>query len=101
MQQHELSPSRGFAVVAATDRSETATMVLDPGMSTGGPGHRHQDSDQWLYVLSRSGRAVVEGTTVELAPGSLLLIEPKETHQITNTGDEPLRTLNVHVPPEY
>lgn len=101
MQQHQLAPQRGFAVIAATDRSEIATMVLDPGMSTGGPNNRHDESDQWLYVLSGRGRAVVESAPLELVPGSLLLIEPKETHQITNTGDEPLRTLNVYAPPEY
>lgn len=101
MQRHELSPRRGFAVIAATDRSETTTMVLDPGMSTGSPGSRHDESDQWLYVLSGRGRAEVEGAVVDLAPGSLVLIEPRETHRIVNTGREPLRTLNVYAPPEY
>ena len=30
-----------------------------------------------------------------------MLIGRGETHEIRNTGDEPLRTLNVYVPPAY
>ncbi|MBV8229453.1 MAG: hypothetical protein JO329_05655 [Planctomycetaceae bacterium] len=30
-----------------------------------------------------------------------MLIQRGETHEIRNTGREPLRTLNVYVPPAY
>jgi hypothetical protein len=33
--------------------------------------------------------------------GSLLLIERKENHQVSNTGRGLLRTLNFYVPPAY
>jgi hypothetical protein len=36
-----------------------------------------------------------------LRPGTLLLLEPQETHDIQNTGREVLRTLNGDVPPAY
>lgn len=76
-------------------------MVLDVGQSTGGPTNAHARSDQWLYVLSGQGQAQVEGRTVPLQPGTLLLIEARERHEIANTGEQPLETLNIYAPPEY
>ncbi len=90
-----------FTVLAGTDRSQAATMVLRPGQSTGGEDNAHASSDQWLYVVSGAGRAVVGGRAVDLEAGSLLLIEAGEPHEITNTGREPLVTVNVYAPPAY
>ena len=90
-----------FDVVGGTDRSQAATMILDPGQTTGGPENAHADSDQWLYVVSGSGSAVVEGEEVSLRAGSLVLVEAGETHEIRNGGEEPLRTVNVYAPPDY
>ena len=89
-----------FDVVAGTERSQTATMVLAAGQSTGGPDNRH-DADQWLFVISGSGAATVDAETHDLEPGLLVLIEAGETHEIRNDGDEPLRTVNVYAPPAY
>jgi mannose-6-phosphate isomerase-like protein (cupin superfamily) len=92
---------KGFEVIAGTERSEAATMVLQAGGSTGGPDNTHKGSDQWLFVLEGRGRGIVNGREVELEAGALLLIEAGEAHQIDNTGDGPLRTLNFYAPPEY
>ena len=94
-------PAAGFDVVAQTRRSQAATMVLEPGESTGGPDNRHDGSDQWLYVLSGRGTATVEGREVELQPGTLLLIEAGEAHEVSAAGGAPLRTVNVYAPPAY
>jgi len=90
-----------FRVVAGTRRSQAATMVLKPRQSTGGEDNVHTGEDQWLYVVSGTGRAVVEGREVKLAGGSLLLIEAGETHEIRNPGRRPLVTINVYAPPAY
>jgi mannose-6-phosphate isomerase-like protein (cupin superfamily) len=66
-------------------------MVLAPGDAEGGSDNRHRGADQWLYVLSGRGEAVVNGRRHELRPGSLLLIEKKEKHQVRNTGRALLR----------
>jgi mannose-6-phosphate isomerase-like protein (cupin superfamily) len=90
-----------FRVVAGTSRSQAATMVLKPRQSTGGEDNVHAKEDQWLYVVSGTGRAIVEGREVKLAAGSLLLIEAAETHEIINTGRTRLVTINVYAPPAY
>lgn len=89
-----------FRVLAGTERSQAAVMMIQTAESEGGPDNRH-DGDQWLYVLSGEGEAVVNGTVAVLAPGTLLLIEAGETHEIRCTAMEPLRTLNIYAPPQY
>jgi mannose-6-phosphate isomerase-like protein (cupin superfamily) len=56
---------------------------------------------QWLFVVAGTGEAAVDGETVPPGAGTLLLINRGEVHQIENTGEGPLRTLNVYVPPAY
>ena len=90
-----------FKVVAEASHSQVAVMTLGADESVGGPDNVHNSSEQWLYVVSGVGKAVVAGERVDLAAGSILLIEAGEGHEIINTGDEPLRTVNVYAPPEY
>jgi mannose-6-phosphate isomerase-like protein (cupin superfamily) len=76
-------------------------MVLRPGQRTGGDENVHTLADQWLFVVSGAGVAVVDGRRVDLDAGTLLLIEAGETHEIINEGAEPLMTVNVYAPPAY
>lgn len=45
--------------------------------------------------------ALVEGQRVELRQGTLVHIRRGDTHEIRNTGESVLQTLNVYVPPAY
>lgn len=101
MEIRQLEFNSEFEVVAGNERGQAAVMVIAPGESEGGPDNRHPWSDQWLFVVSGSGEAIVSGETHQLSAGSLLLIEKNETHEIRNTGAEPLRTLDLYVPPAY
>ena len=77
-------------------------MVLPPGESEGGPDNRHRGADQWLFVVSGSGRATLNGRHYPLRAGRLLLIEQGDTHEIKNTSRrDQLVTLNFYVPPAY
>jgi hypothetical protein len=42
-------------------------MVLAPGDAEGDPGNRHRGADQWLLVVSGSGRALVNGKQQRLS----------------------------------
>lgn len=101
MQKKHLRFGRGFKVLMGTRRGQAAQMTLPPGGMEGGPGNRHRGADQWLYVVSGSGQAMVKGRVHRLHAGVLLLIERGERHQIRNTGRLPLKTLNFYAPPAY
>ena len=92
---------KGFRVAMSNRRGQAATMVIAPGDSEGGPDNRHRGADQWLFVVSGSGVAVLGGRTRRIKAGSLVLIERCTTHEIRNTGRAPMKTLNVYVPPAY
>jgi mannose-6-phosphate isomerase-like protein (cupin superfamily) len=101
MKHTRLKGDQDFRVALGNTRSQVVEMILAPGESEGGPDNRHRGSDQWLYVVSGTGRAIVKGKRYLLQAGTLILIEQRETHEIRNTGRSRLRTLNVYVPPAY
>jgi mannose-6-phosphate isomerase-like protein (cupin superfamily) len=101
MKRKQLKLKSEFAVVLGNRRSQAAEMVLAPGKSEGGPDNRHRGADQWLFVVSGRGRAIVNGRGRPLREHTLLLIERGDTHEIKNTGRAPLVTLNFYVPPAY
>lgn len=82
-------------------------MTLRPGATSDDePSNEHPDCEQWLFVISGSGEAVIgkrRGSLrrIALAANSLLLIEKGELHQIKNTGRRALVTINFYVPPAY
>jgi mannose-6-phosphate isomerase-like protein (cupin superfamily) len=92
---------KGFHVAIGNTRSQAAQMVLAPGASEGGSDNRHSGADQWLFVVSGIGVAIVDRKRIPLRSGSLILIERGDTHEIRNTGRTELRTVNVYVPPAY
>jgi mannose-6-phosphate isomerase-like protein (cupin superfamily) len=101
MKREHLRFGKGFHVAVRNERSQAAQMVIAPGGKEGGPHNRHRGADQWLFVVSGSGVAIVEGKRHALRAGSLVLIERGEVHEIRNTGRTALKTLNIYVPPAY
>jgi mannose-6-phosphate isomerase-like protein (cupin superfamily) len=101
MKQAHLRFGDGFRVSIGNRRSQAASMTLAPGDSEGGPDNRHRGADQWLFVQSGTGVAIVDRRRVKLRTGSIVLIERGDRHEIRNTGRTPLRTLNIYVPPAY
>jgi mannose-6-phosphate isomerase-like protein (cupin superfamily) len=91
----------GFRVLTGDDHSQAATMVIAPGQSEGSPDNFHRNTDQWLYVESGAGEAIVNGHQYQLKRGALLLIQRGDKHEIRNSGRRPLKTLNFYVPPAY
>lgn len=101
MKRKTLRFGKGFSVVLGNARSQAAQMVLAPGKSEGDASNRHAGADQWLYVVSGSGVATVNGRRYSLRPAMLLLIEHGDRHEIRNTAKQPLKTLNFYVPPAF
>lgn len=107
LQTHDAMKSRhlrmgiGFLPIFEANGVQAAQMVIRPGGKEGGPDNRHRGADQWLFVVSGEGVAIVEGARRALRPGGLLLIERGERHEIRATGRTPLKTVNFYSPPAY
>ncbi len=101
MKRKKLTFKRGFRVAIDHERAQAAEMTIPPGDKEGGPDNRHRGADQWLFVVEGHGEARIEGRKLQLAPGTLVLIERGEKHEIRNAGSGDLKTLNFYVPPAY
>ena len=101
MKHKRLKFGKGFRVVFDNARGQAAEMVIAPGDAEGNPHNRHAGADQWLFVVAGSGEARINGRKKTLREGDLLLIEKNDRHEIRNTGNTLLRTLNFYTPPAY
>lgn len=93
--------TEGFRIAFDHAGLQAAEMVIAPGDKEGGPDNRHHGADQWLFVISGTGLAIVEGSRRVLRKGSLLLVERGERHEIRNTGRTLLKTINFYSPTAY
>jgi len=58
-------------------------------------------ADQWLFVVSGTGAAIVNERRYRLQKHSLVLVDHGDRHEILYTGRSPLVTLNFYAPPAY
>ncbi|MBD3264064.1 MAG: cupin domain-containing protein [Candidatus Omnitrophica bacterium] len=101
MKSYTVKPKESWEVPEGTKFSHGKIMVVEPHQSIGGPENRHEDNNQWVFVLSGHGEAIVSNKVIALKHHKLLLVEAGENHEIRNTSDETLETLNFYAPKEY
>lgn len=66
--------------------------VIEPGHSIG--RHTHGPHDEEAYVIvAGHGQMFLDGETVEVGPGDVIVNAPGGTHGLVNTGTEPLRMV--------
>jgi mannose-6-phosphate isomerase-like protein (cupin superfamily) len=75
MKRKRLRLGKGFRVALGNRRSQAAEMVLPPGDAEGDSRNRHRGADQWLFVVSGTGTATINGKRYPLRGGVLVLIE--------------------------
>ena len=64
--------------------------ALHPGA---GVGHHEQHEDEVYYVLSGKGVMTVDGTAVDMTPGTAVLTRPGSTHSLKQIGSDDLVVL--------
>ncbi|MHC4177793.1 MAG: cupin domain-containing protein [Planctomycetota bacterium] len=55
--------------------------------------HHHVETEEIYYILHGQGSMRVGEETRRVGPGDAIAIPPGASHQITNTGTEPLKFL--------
>lgn len=98
----ELRYGRG-SVVRLVDAGIGARQVdlhlntINPGTAPG-PYHLHNQVENVYYVLEGRGVIRIDGTDHEVAPGQAVFIPPGVPHSAHNSGDGPLRLLEIYAP---
>jgi mannose-6-phosphate isomerase-like protein (cupin superfamily) len=80
-------------------RSQLVVMALLPGEEIG--TEVHGESDQLLYVVRGQGVAVFGNGKEAFAKGAVFCVPAGTTHNVINTGDEPLKLFTVYSPPQH
>jgi mannose-6-phosphate isomerase-like protein (cupin superfamily) len=60
--------------------------------------HVHAAEDDAFYILEGELTFVFGERTVAAPPGTFVLVPPGVEHGFRNTGDGPVRMLNIHAP---
>ncbi len=63
------------------------------------PWHKHEGSEEIIYVMEGSGKAESRTDSCEIGPGTVLCVELSSEHRIINTGSGQLRLLCSYSPP--
>lgn len=79
-------------------KSQLVLMSLLPGEDIGVETH---DGDQLLYAVKGAGVALVNGASEPFEKGMMLCVPAGTSHNVINTGDEPMKLYTVYAPPQH
>ena len=91
----------GFKILHTTERSQMASMILDPGESSSEKPNTHSESDQTLIVLDGALIAEISGNRSEMKKGDAVTVPAGTPHKFTNSGSNRAVTFSVYSPPAY
>jgi quercetin dioxygenase-like cupin family protein len=96
-------PGRRFRWLVAEDRiqskySSVCVIRLQPGDKVT-PAHSHPQGEEVIYIISGSGRVLVEGEVAQVRAGSTVLFPQGAVHMLHNTGSEEMKVVCFFAPP--
>ena len=86
-------PWGSYEVLSDGDGFKTKAITVRPGMRLSYQRHARR-SEHW-FVVRGTGTVLLEGTDLEVRPGSAVDIPAGTAHRITNTGDTDLVFVEV------
>jgi quercetin dioxygenase-like cupin family protein len=67
----------------------------------GGPSLHTHPYEEIFIMLEGEATFVLSGDEIVAGPGDIAIIPPETPHAFTNTGDGPLRQIDIHVSPTF
>ena len=62
------------------------------------PAHSHPDGEEVIYILSGTGRVMVEGAVDKVGPGTVVLFPQGAVHMLQNNGTEEMKVACFFAP---
>ncbi len=62
------------------------------------PAHSHPNSEELIYIITGSGKVMIEGEVGEVRAGSAILFEQGKVHMLRNTGDVEMKVICFFAP---
>ncbi|OPY62455.1 MAG: Cupin domain protein [Syntrophorhabdaceae bacterium PtaU1.Bin034] len=85
-------------VLFTAPNSQLVVMSLKPGEEIGTEVH---ELDQFIRIEEGNGRAVLDGVEHAIEDDWAVVIPAGTTHNIINTGSEPMKLYTIYSPPEH
>lgn len=79
--------------------SQLVVMSLNPGEDIG--KEVHKNNDQFIRIESGTGVAFIDGVETPVADDFAIVIPAGAEHNVTNTGDTPMKLYTVYGPAEH
>jgi quercetin dioxygenase-like cupin family protein len=70
---------------------------VSPG-ETVKPAHSHPDGEEVIYILSGTGRVMVDGAIDRVGPGTVVLFPQGAVHMLQNNGTEEMKVACFFAP---
>jgi len=95
-------PGRRFRWLVAEDRVKAqncsvCVIRIAPGDKVF-PAHSHPNGEEVIYILSGSGRVLVDGDVAPVRTGSTVLFPQGKPHMLHNTGAEEMKVVCFFAP---
>ena len=63
------------------------------------PAHSHPNGEEVIYIISGSGKVMVDGNVEAVNAGCAVLFPQGKVHMLSNTGDEEMKVVCFFAPP--
>ena len=70
---------------------------FDPGLTS--KAHKHDNEEHGFYIMSGTGVIRIEEERIEVSEGDAVFVPPGKMHEISSTGDAPLKYIVIYSPP--
>lgn len=98
--EHLTEENANFRKVLYTGKHlQLVLMTLTPGESIG--RETHATHDQFFRIEEGTGALVIDGVTRRFKDGDGIIVPAGAVHNLTNTGDAPLRLYTIYGPPNH
>ena len=62
------------------------------------PAHSHPGGEELIYIITGSGKVMIEGEVGEVRAGSAILFEQGKVHMLRNSGDVEMKVICFFAP---
>jgi quercetin dioxygenase-like cupin family protein len=95
-------PGRSMRWIAHPDALQSKNLSfcvirVQPGQTVR-PAHSHPRSEELIYILTGSGKVMIEGEVGEVRAGTAVLFEQGKVHMLRNTGSEEMKVACFFAP---
>lgn len=63
------------------------------------PAHSHPNGEEVIYIVTGTGRVLVDGEVTAVRPGTTVLFPQAKVHMVHNTGPDEMKVVCFFAPP--